>query len=93
MKVKTKWGTVVAREKLTLTACIPRDECIEAWQFFNETVLPFFADRQIPYEINITDHYGELDDAGANRTAHQTGMNRARRYPRITEVTLWEEER
>jgi hypothetical protein len=73
MKVKTKWGTVVAREKLTLTACIPRDECIEAWQFFNETVLPFFADRQIPYEINITDHYGELDRGGTAQHEEDQG--------------------
>jgi hypothetical protein len=28
---------------------------------FYETVLPFFAHRQIPYEINMTDHYGELE--------------------------------
>jgi hypothetical protein len=60
-------------EMLTLTVYVPRAECIEAWQFFNETVLEFLAHRQIPYEINMTDRYGELDCGGS---AHIGGEDR-----------------
>jgi hypothetical protein len=45
----------------TITACVPRDECVETWQFFHETMLEFFAHRQIPYELNMTNYYGEFD--------------------------------
>jgi hypothetical protein len=66
--IETKWGNVVLIETLTLTVWLPRDECPEAWRFFHEQVLPFLADRQIPYEMKMTNHYRELDDGD---TAHE----------------------
>jgi hypothetical protein len=67
------WLRGAEGEMLTLTVYVPRAECIEAWQFFNETVLEFLAHRQIPYEINMTDRYGELDRGGS---AHIGGEDR-----------------